>query len=157
MLDRAQEYFEFVMRWLRAEVGAVTNFQLCLLAALLAAMCVILYRTTDRRYLEGKMARKKEREAIAKWLSSGLDDGIIAGDITPEQRDKYNKKIGKSFGLPDMIPGRKKPDQNKTKLLIRQRLHAMGVDIAEKLYLMRRTKTPKRVKPVPKSVPLPLP
>jgi len=149
------EYLDFVLRWLRTEVGVLTNFQLLLLAGLLAVMCLILYRTTNPRYLESTMARKKERETVATWLSSGLDDGLEAGQLTAAQRDKYNKKIGKAFGLPDMIPGKRKPDLNKVKALIRQRLDRMGVYIPAALAKMRRRK-PKKAEIVTKR-PLPLP
>jgi methyl coenzyme M reductase gamma subunit len=102
------------------------------------------------------MARKREREQVAMWLSQGLDDGLLAGKLTAEQRDKYNKKIGKALGLPDMIPGRRKPDLHGLKLRIRQRLDRMGVYIPAALAKLRRNK-PKKVIAVPKTKPLPLP
>jgi len=156
-MDRLSEYLDFVLRWLRTEVGVLTNMQLLCLAVVLALMCLILYRTTNPRYLESTMARKKEREIAAKWLSKGLDDGILAEEITPAQRDKYNKKIGKTLGLSDMVPGKRRLDLNKTKALIRQRLDRMGVYIPAALAKMRRSKKPRKIIAVSKTQRLPLP
>jgi hypothetical protein len=156
-MDRIQEYLDFLLRWLRTEVGVMTNFQLLLLAVLLAVLCVILYTTTNPRYLEHKMARRKEREKKLEMFSRSLDQAVSRDEINLATRDKWLKEYGKAIGIPVVLNISKKPDTHKTKVLVRQRLRAMGVDIASKLALMRRKKLPKKVKPVPKSAPLPLP
>lgn len=98
------------------------------------------------RYKESRVARKKERADVADIVAAALQDAVHQQKIKPATFHRYMKKLGVSMGIPDLIPMpatsrlwfSNMVDVNKAKQLCRQRLSAMGVDIAHGLEKMRR-------------------
>lgn len=132
---------------------------LLFVAAFFGLLFYILW-LKDPRYLERAMARKREKELVAKWISQGLDNGLEAGELSADIRLKYNKKLSRALDLPDLMP-KQKFDLNKAKGLSRQRLDKMGVHIATALSKMRRNKANSKkaelLSKVKRTRPLPLP
>jgi hypothetical protein len=97
----------------------------------------------DPRALERAMARKKERQDVADVVSAALQDAAHQGRISNNAWHKYNKKLACALHLPDMIP-RKPFNERVAMVLSRQRLTAMGVNIAEGLANLRRSRPTKQ-------------
>ena len=91
------------------------------------------------------MARKKERQDVADIVSAALQDAAHQGRISSDAWHKYNKKLAYALHLPDMIP-RKPFNQQVAEALSRQRLTEMGVNIAEGLAKLRRSRPSKKEK-----------
>lgn len=132
-------FFETLWQW-NLETSNWLWVLSVVVCALLISYCFKLL--DDPRRLERAVARTLERQKVADIVSAALQDAAHAKKITADQWHKYNKKLAHSLGLPDMEP-KKRVDANKTKLLVKQRLVAMGVNISEKL---RRQQTNKIAK-----------
>jgi hypothetical protein len=114
------------------------DWQITILLAVIVLIAAYSLKLRDPRHLERAMARKMERRKVADIISAALQDACVAGQISPDVRYKYNKKLAVSLELPDMMPG--KFDLNKAKQLCRQRLNVMGVNLAEGLRKLRKEK-----------------
>ena len=110
------------------------------------AVCVMTWHFTnqnDPRALERAMARKKERQDVADIVSASLQDAAHQGRISNIAWHKYNKKLAHFLGLPDMIP--RKPFNERVAIAAsRLRLNAMGVNIADGLAKLRRSRPNKQ-------------
>jgi len=99
----------------------------------------------DPRHVERVMAKKQERKKVADIVSAALQDACHDGKLTAKVWHKYNKKLAKAMGLPDMLP-RKKFNLISALIASRQRLDAMGVNIGEGLKNLRRRRPTKKEK-----------
>ena len=116
------------------------------IVASVLAICLIAWHFTnqnDPRALERAMARKKERQDVADIVSAALQDAAHQGRISNVAWHKYNKKLAYALHLPDMIP-RKPFNKRVAEVMSRQRLSAMGVNIAEGLAKLRRSRPSKQ-------------
>ena len=102
----------------------------------LSLLIVYSFNRGSPQYQERAVARRLERRKVADVVSAALQDATARGELTPEQLLKYNKKLAKALGLPDME--RQKLDLKRTKRLVTARLHNMGVNVEERLATMRR-------------------
>ncbi len=116
------------------------------------------------RYLEKTMARKKEREQVQDLILTAFERELAAGDMSVKTQQKWLAKIGKSVGLPDLIPRNHhqlpfkfKPNLHKTKTMVMKRLWASGLDVVGFLKL-KKEKSPAQKKITPRKIKvLPLP
>jgi hypothetical protein len=102
----------------------------------------LVYYLQGYRHMEKAMARRKEKQDVAQIVSDALQDACHQGLITATQWHKYNKKLARCLGLPDMLP-KTEFDPKRAKALAYIRLSTMGVNIAEGLSKLRRRRTSK--------------
>lgn len=131
----------------------------------------LLRRKDDPSYQERAMARRKEKKEVADEFTAGLHRLLADGKLTAGGVKYWSRKIGKDFGLPDMIPAKDGPKvvlwpngkwysypvvhAVKVKNAVAKRLLAMGVPVAEKLLEMKRRRDTKATLKSVKRVNLP--
>jgi hypothetical protein len=145
-----RDYTEVLWRW----AMELDNW---LGIALLTGFVALLFYAlglwqNDSRRLERTMAKRAEQKKIAGILEVALDTEMRKGLITGAQKQKYCTLIGKALGIAELIPVPKPrliyyPSGKiisipavalaKTKADVLRRLHAMGVNVAEKLKEVR--------------------
>lgn len=112
-------------------------------AVLLVMLGWYILHLQGYRHVERAMAKRKERQEVADLVSAALQDACHSGAITAEVWHKYNKKLAKALGLPDMLP--KKPfNLSVAKHMAHLRLTGMGVNIQDGLNRIRGRRTSKK-------------
>lgn len=112
----------------------------------LSAMIAILgVYEWHRRWVKGRglrMAVKREEQRVREWLSEGLTDLILQGEvdgkISHQEGDKLYNELSKKLDLPDLIPRQRRfkivKNEIKTRLkstepeaeLARKKVHIPG-------------------------------
>ncbi len=152
MIPQLRTGYDAVLNWGYAQPP---SYWLTVVGLLFVCACVA-YTIQHPRYLEGAMARKKEREKVASILLTAFERALVKEELSLKVQQKWLTRIGKGAGLPDLIPRNHqqlpfkfKPDLHKTKILSIRRLYAMGVDVG-KFLQQRKGRSPasKKLPPV---------
>lgn len=139
MEETLRNWGNIVWAWATSPATPFT-FSVILVACVVLLVCVKYYLDPNRK--ESAMARRREREKVAEMITKALDDALLKNELTPQQRQRYFKRLGKALDLPDLIPRR----TLKLKELIINRLALMGTDISSGLDKIRRRRTNKKQK-----------
>lgn len=143
IVDHARE-------WLAGQ-QVVSNAYLLGIALLVLIIWIWARHLRDPRYLERAMARKLEKQKVADIVTNALEAAVQSGKLDKKRLYHYYAKLGRAFNIPDLIPRNhqqlpfvQKPNLHKAKVLCMQRLHAMGVNVAD--FLKQRRKKDRKAR-----------